>query len=152
MAISKNHTDYTRTTNNDMVYTIDGIPVQDTPAVSFTNATVVPKIRVTPSSPITPLPSAYYPMSPAAQVKNSPYIHVTSREPVMITYCPRCAQQHINTRVRTNATGTTWVCVLVGAFIFWPLCWIPLLVKDCKQTNHYCAGCGAKVGRVKPFQ
>jgi len=85
-------------------------------------------------------------------VQNPRYVDIASRVPVVLTYCPKCAQQQVMTHTRTKATGTTWLCVVAGVFIFWPLCWLPLAIRPMKQTNHYCNGCGAKVGRVKPFQ
>jgi predicted RNA-binding Zn-ribbon protein involved in translation (DUF1610 family) len=87
-----------------------------------------------------------------ALVENPKYIYVGSRRPVLLTYCPQCAKEHVTTRTQTKSTGTTWVCVVVGVFIFWPLCWLPLVIKPMKQTNHYCHSCGTKVGRIKPFQ
>lgn len=80
------------------------------------------------------------------------YLHVGGRKPVMLTRCPHCASSHKMTRIHTKTTGTTWVCVVAGAVIFWPLCWVPLVAKPFKQTNHYCKHCGTKIGRVKPFQ
>ena len=87
-----------------------------------------------------------------AAIENPRYVRIDSRKPVMLTYCPRCAKEHVPTNTRTKVTGTTWVVVVAGLFIFWPLAWLPLVIRPCKQTNHYCNGCGAKVGRVKPFQ
>jgi predicted RNA-binding Zn-ribbon protein involved in translation (DUF1610 family) len=101
-------------------------------------------------------PTAALTMTPSSgvpQVQNGKnYVSVPTRRPVQLTSCPNCAKQHVTTRTRTKATGITWVCVGVGVFVFWPLCWIPLVVDPLKQTNHYCQNCGVKVGRVKPFQ
>ena len=88
----------------------------------------------------------------AGPVQNSKYIYIGSRHPVTLTYCPKCAKEHVATRTHTKITGTTWVCVVAGLAIFWPLAWLPLCLKPTKQTNHYCQNCGCKVGRVKPFQ
>jgi predicted RNA-binding Zn-ribbon protein involved in translation (DUF1610 family) len=85
-------------------------------------------------------------------VENPRYVDIGSRKPVVLTYCPRCAKEHVTTHTRTKSTGTTWLCVVAGVFIFWPLCWLPLAIRPLKQTNHYCDSCGNKVGRVKPCQ
>lgn len=87
-----------------------------------------------------------------AIVENPRYVNIDSWKPVVLTYCPRCAKEHAMTHTRTKATGTTWLCVVAGVFIFWPLCWVPLVITPLKQTNHYCDSCGSKVGRVKPGQ
>ena len=85
-------------------------------------------------------------------IANQRYVYVGSREPVILTYCPACVKQHVGTTTRTKPTGTTWLVVVAGFFIFWPLCWLPLCIRPMKQTNHYCNSCGKKIGRVKPFQ
>eukprot|EP00934_Nitzschia_sp_Nitz4_P003504 Nitzschia sp. Nitz4//scaffold16_size188269//28917//29330//NITZ4_001774-RA/size188269-exonerate_protein2genome-gene-0.133-mRNA-1//1//CDS//3329538464//3494//frame0 len=82
----------------------------------------------------------------------TPYVHIASRDPVVLSYCPKCQQQQVATRTRTKATGTTCVLATVTFCVFWPLFWVPFVARPCKQTNHYCAKCGNKVGRVKPFQ
>jgi hypothetical protein len=87
-----------------------------------------------------------------ASVENPRYIDVGSRKPVVLTYCPQCAKEHVTTTTQTKVTGTTWIFVAAGIIIFWPLCWLPLVVTPMKQTNHYCCSCGTKVGRIKPFQ
>lgn len=79
------------------------------------------------------------------------YVCVESRHPVTLTYCPSCAKEQTQTYTRTKANGTTFLCVVAGVIIFWPLAWIPLVMRSAKQTNHHCSNCGVKVGRVKPF-
>lgn len=89
---------------------------------------------------------------PVAQVSKPKYVQIGSRKPVVLNYCPNCAVEHVGTNTRTKATGTTWVFVGVGVLVCWPLCWLPLVIKPMKQTNHYCVSCKKKIGRVKPFQ
>jgi len=79
------------------------------------------------------------------------YVHLESRHPVVLTYCPKCAKEEVGTRTHTRSTGTTWLCVGVGLFVFWPLCWLPLCINPTRQTDHFCQNCGQKIGRVKPF-
>jgi predicted RNA-binding Zn-ribbon protein involved in translation (DUF1610 family) len=106
------------------------------------------------SFPPTAAPTMVTTSTGALQVQNgnNNSVAVPTRRPVQLTSCPNCGKQNVTTCTRTKATGITWVCVGVGVFVFWPLCWIPLVVDPMKQTNHYCQNCGVKVGRVKPFQ
>ena len=87
-----------------------------------------------------------------SMVEQRQYVYIDSRKPVILTMCPQCAKEHVTTTTRTKPNGVTAICVVAGVFIFWPLCWLPLCIRPLKQTNHYCTCCGAKVGRVKPFQ
>ena len=45
----------------------------------------------------------------------------------------------------------TWVAVVGLFLVFWPVCWIPLVIDSCKMTDHFCALCGGNVGSVKPL-
>lgn len=79
------------------------------------------------------------------------YIPMGSRDSVELSFCPKCDKSRVKTIPHTKVTEATWASVAVGAFVFWPLCWLPLVITPFKQTNHYCANCGCKVGRDKPF-
>ncbi len=136
---------------SNAVYSAEGIPLNDTTPPTTTSLTSYSPNKNAPQESPAEATAIYQP-SKVSTVMNQRYVDVGSRKPVMLTYCPTCAKQQISTHTRTKATGTTWVCVLAGVFIFWPLCWLPLVIQPMKQTNHYCNGCGAKVGRVKPFQ
>ena len=79
------------------------------------------------------------------------YVHIGTRYPVTLNYCPNCGKQNITTMTRTKPTGGTWIGVLAGFVIFWPLFWLPLCIRSMKQTNHHCPNCRTKVGRVKAY-
>jgi predicted RNA-binding Zn-ribbon protein involved in translation (DUF1610 family) len=111
-----------------------------------------PRITKTITKTITTQPPVVKHHHTGASVEYPRYIDVGSRKPVVLTYCPQCAKEHVTTTTRTKVTGTTWICVAVGIIIFWPLFWVPLVARPMKQTNHYCSSCGTKVGRIKPFQ
>jgi LITAF-like zinc ribbon domain len=127
-------------------FTASSQPVSATPRSSVNTATV--------SQP--PQPAVYAESlkhaEPPQMIDGNKYVFIDSRKPVTLTYCPRCYQEHVTTSTRTKANGTTALCVVAGVVIFWPLCWLPLCIREMKQTNHYCTKCGCKVGRVKPFQ
>ncbi len=74
-----------------------------------------------------------------------------AREPMMIRICPNC-QQESRTRITTYPTWQTWTAAGVLVFVFWPVCWIPLVLDNCKKTDHYCVLCQARVGQVEAFQ
>mmetsp|Transcript_6200 Transcript_6200/g.15056 ORF Transcript_6200/g.15056 Transcript_6200/m.15056 type:complete len:155 (-) Transcript_6200:349-813(-) len=74
-----------------------------------------------------------------------------SRFPMMMAECPNCHEES-RTRVTTAPTLKTWAAGGCLFFVFWPICWMPLVVDSCKQTEHFCVKCGAKVAKVDPFQ
>jgi hypothetical protein len=75
-----------------------------------------------------------------------------SRTPTVLPHCPCCASRNVRTRTRTAPSFLTWVAVVALAFVFWPLCWIPLVTDTCRQTFHYCSNCNAEVGHIRAFQ
>lgn len=75
-----------------------------------------------------------------------------SRRPIQIPMCPHCSAKYVRTRTRTHPNAATWAGVGVGAIVFFPLCWIPLVADGMKKTDHYCQNCGNKLGSVKPFE
>jgi hypothetical protein len=94
---------------------------------------------------------------PAPPVQESapneqPPITSLGRSPVHMMMCPNCSETHIRTRTKTYPNLLTWIFVAIGAVVFFPLCWIPLVVDPLKQTDHYCQRCGAKVGEIKPLE
>jgi hypothetical protein len=72
------------------------------------------------------------------------------RKPCMMAACPHCGLES-RTKVRTFPSFITWAMSILLLFLFWPLCWVPLVVDRLKQTDHFCALCDQKVGTVQPF-
>jgi hypothetical protein len=108
-----------------------------------------------PTAPVQAVASSY--IAPPQQQQN-PTEQVgfvsdptMTRNPMMMRICPNCSQES-RTRIRTFPTWQTWVASLVLFLAFWPVCWIPLVVDACKQTDHFCVLCGAHVGQVSAFQ
>jgi hypothetical protein len=75
-----------------------------------------------------------------------------SREPVNLAFCPHCSKEGARTRTKTYPNIVTWTCVAVGAVVFFPICWVPLVVDKMKKTDHYCQNCEQKLGSIKPFE
>mmetsp|Transcript_32043 Transcript_32043/g.49003 ORF Transcript_32043/g.49003 Transcript_32043/m.49003 type:complete len:93 (+) Transcript_32043:295-573(+) len=73
------------------------------------------------------------------------------RRPVQLDSCPHCKQVS-RTRIKTYPSFITWALCLALIFVFWPICWIPLVVDSAKQTDHFCVLCQAKIGGVRPLQ
>uniref|UniRef100_A0A7S2UEK6 LITAF domain-containing protein n=1 Tax=Attheya septentrionalis TaxID=420275 RepID=A0A7S2UEK6_9STRA len=73
------------------------------------------------------------------------------RGPVQITSCPHC-QYTSRTTVKTYPTYLTWLSSFFLVLVFWPLCWVPLVLEKAKQSDHFCAVCEEKVGEVKPYE
>ena len=108
--------------------------------------------NVPPSTSEPPVVTGVYPnANPTSKDGKKNYVHITSRHPVMISYCPQCKTQEITTRTKTKSSDATCVAAIVGLIICWPLVFVPFCVKSMKQTNHYCPHCDTKVGRVKAF-
>lgn len=72
------------------------------------------------------------------------------RNPVMMRICPHCNQES-RTKIKTFPSWQSWTAAVLMLFLFWPLCWVPLVVEPCKQTDHYCVLCGKLVGTVNAF-
>jgi hypothetical protein len=75
-----------------------------------------------------------------------------SRKPVNLAFCPHCAKEGVRTRTKTYPNIVTWTCVAVGAVVFFPICWVPLVVDNMKKTDHYCQNCEQKLGSIKPLE
>lgn len=76
---------------------------------------------------------------------------VTSRLPMFLNPCPHCFNNS-RTRVRTAPNWITWLAVVALAFLFWPLCWVPLVTDQLRHTEHFCLSCHKSVGKVQPMQ
>lgn len=71
-----------------------------------------------------------------------------TRFPMMMRECPSCRTPS-RTRATTAPSWQTWTASGAMCFLFWPLSWVPLVLDNCKKTEHYCVTCGAKVGQVR---
>jgi hypothetical protein len=49
------------------------------------------------------------------------------RKPCMMAACPHCGLES-RTKVRTHPNLITWALSILLLFLFWPLCWVPLVV------------------------
>jgi LITAF-like zinc ribbon domain len=58
--------------------------------------------------------------------------------------CPFC-NEHTVTRARHQIDVFTIVMVVMLVFLFWPVCWLPLVLPGCKTTEHFCSHCQRKV-------
>mmetsp|Transcript_9318 Transcript_9318/g.14400 ORF Transcript_9318/g.14400 Transcript_9318/m.14400 type:complete len:129 (+) Transcript_9318:62-448(+) len=77
---------------------------------------------------------------------------VFGRTPMVLSSCPKCKMSHARTKTITRPSVVTWGLVVVGGLVFWPLCWIPLVLDAMKQTKHYCQQCNQLVGEVEALK
>ncbi|OMJ29079.1 Cell death-inducing p53-target protein 1 [Smittium culicis] len=66
--------------------------------------------------------------------------------PVNIT-CP-CCSQNIITKIKRKPGKKTVIVVIFSALIFWPLMWVPLLIKQLKDKHHTCPYCNVDLGKA----
>ncbi|OMJ15885.1 hypothetical protein AYI70_g5509 [Smittium culicis] len=64
--------------------------------------------------------------------------------PINIT-CPGC-KKTVLTSIKRKAGGKTLVAVLGVGLIFWPLMWVPLVMKSLKKKVHICPNCKSDLG------
>ena len=74
-----------------------------------------------------------------------------SRHPTVIPQCSHCHQINANTRTLTFPSIETWLLCGGILLVFWPACWVPLVMDTAKKTDHICINCNAVVGSVRPF-
>src|SRR5690242_11746323 len=75
---------------------------------------------------------------------------VTANQPARIQpgfgfRCPFC--QHQGPPIITEkVSGGGWVLFVVLLLLCFPLCWLPFVLKGCKEEIRRCASCGTKLG------
>ena len=74
-----------------------------------------------------------------------------NRHPTSIPTCQHCHQTNITTRTTTYPSIETFLMCGGLVLIFWPVCWIPLVMDSAKRTDHLCTNCNSVVGTVKPL-
>mmetsp|Transcript_21057 Transcript_21057/g.31418 ORF Transcript_21057/g.31418 Transcript_21057/m.31418 type:complete len:149 (-) Transcript_21057:480-926(-) len=83
------------------------------------------------------------------QVPAAPTAVVNGQRQPFMQQCPNCNQKHM-TRVNDEVDCTTICYCFLLYLLFWPICWVPFVVADCKKTTHYCSNCGYAVGVIEP--
>ena len=86
-------------------------------------------------------------VSETVQIQN----FLLNRQPAFLKPCMHCGQNS-RTRVETHPNWVTWVSVLALLFVFWPLCWLPLVWNCSRQSDHYCQSCHQWIGTIHPYQ
>jgi hypothetical protein len=130
----------------------EGLPVAvavPAPAPNSQQAAVLPSPQQPKKASVKQQQHAVQPTAPVMMVVPPP--PVFPRVPTVISPCPHCLRTG-RTRIRTGPNWLTWILVVVLAFVFWPLCWIPLVTDNMKRTVHFCGHCNQQVGNVRPCQ
>ena len=130
--------------------TVDEIPV----ATLVSDTEALPHQQQQPTAPShqydNPSSSSASMNLPPNQRVGVPIDPTFTRFPMPLMSCPNCNQES-RTKIRTAPAWETWVAVVVLFFLFWPACWLPLVMDNCKKTQHFCVSCGAEVGTVSAF-
>ena len=104
---------------------------------------------VVPESQVqAPIPTAPHSNQHLFIDKHNPSLR---RTPMLMRQCPSCGQES-RTRIRTAPAWQTYLAAGGLCLAFWPVSFAPLVVDNCKKTEHFCVICSAKVGTVEPFQ
>jgi len=119
-------------------YYVPTAPPPPPTTTSTTTTTTTPYTRTTIFHPVHPELSAILAHLP--------------RRPTRLPQCPHCAAPNIRTQTRTAPHSLTWLSCLLVLIVFWPLCWLPLVLDMTKRTEHYCPSCHQLVGTVAPYQ
>jgi LITAF-like zinc ribbon domain len=140
-----------------------GIPVV-TNGIPYTKeggtvVTAMPPVLVTasnttaaPSGNNNLLSSSSAAAAAAASLSSAPFQNlIFSREPSFLHPCMHCGKNG-RTRVVTSPHLATWIAVVALLFVFWPLCWLPLVFNCTRESRHYCTNCHSHVGTIQPFQ
>jgi len=61
--------------------------------------------------------------------------------------CPFC-REDVVTNTHHVVDLFTIICFGIIFLIFWPCCWIPLVLPGCKRTEHFCSNCHRRVRTV----
>jgi hypothetical protein len=75
----------------------------------------------------------------------------STRHPTSIRQCPHCDATNVTTSTKTYPGPETFVMCVILMLVFWPVCWMPLVMDSAKRTDHICKRCGGVVGYVKPL-
>jgi LITAF-like zinc ribbon domain len=132
---------------------VQGVPIVANNMVDpYTNkkqggtvVTTMPPVLVTASN--TSAAPMHASSSAAAPFQNL----IFSREPSYLQPCMHCGK-NCRTRVVTSPHLLTWIAVVALLFVFWPLCWLPLVFNCTRESRHYCTNCNSHVGTIQPFQ
>jgi len=86
--------------------------------------------------------AASFPMTMSIQEKPTISQHVDeipsvflTRLPCQMDHCP-CCQARCRTRVVTFPNWVTWTMCILIFFVFWPLCWVPLVLTKVSTVKR----------------
>ncbi|GFT23825.1 lipopolysaccharide-induced tumor necrosis factor-alpha factor-like protein [Nephila pilipes] len=68
-------------------------------------------------------------------------------QPMRVT-CGNCQRSVLTTTVRENG-ACAYIATLFVCLLCCPCFWIPLCLDSCKDVQHACPGCGARLGTYK---
>lgn len=107
------------------------------------NVPLAAAIPIDPETPSVRVEATASVPTQSVAAENAQPLTGLSLGPAQVT-CPFC---HQNVRTNTSHVIDLFTLLAVGIvfLIFWPLCWLPLVIPGCKVTQHFCPRCHRKV-------
>ena len=93
----------------------------------------------------------YVSLPAEANIINADVQPSLKRHPTSVQQCPHCGTTNVMTTTKTYPGPETFVLCFILMLVFWPLCWMPLVMDAAKRTDHICTRCEGVVGHVKPL-
>ena len=100
-----------------------GVPMGFAPSATLSPATVPPA-----TAPSGPMITNIQEKTARTQQQGNIAKIILTRFPTQMDHCP-CCQANSRTRVVTFPNWVTWSLCALLFFVFWPLCWVPLVVE-----------------------
>ena len=94
----------------------------------------------------TPLVESQHGFATATTTAEANFVSGLKLEPKRIR-CPFCHEEAV-TNTHQVVDLFTIICVGIIFLVFWPCCWIPLVLPGCKRTEHFCSNCHRQVRKI----
>uniref|UniRef100_A0A0N5ALZ0 LITAF domain-containing protein n=1 Tax=Syphacia muris TaxID=451379 RepID=A0A0N5ALZ0_9BILA len=139
-------------TTVDTATTVAGsraVPTPFTPFSTNTTATVYPSQS---NQQITSIGGG---INPAVENNVAPPLHcyrpkkAPTAEP-HDEYCPKC-QCRCRTKQKYISGRLTWLLAFIILLLFFPLAFLPFLIKSCKDVHHFCPKCSMLLSIKRRF-
>ncbi|VDD93817.1 unnamed protein product [Enterobius vermicularis] len=126
-------------------------PTPFTPFSTGSTATVYPR----PSSPPTSIVSTSGGVNPSSDGNSTTIVHCYHPKKAVTAepheeFCPKC-QCRCRTRQKFISGRLTWLLAFIILLVFFPLAFLPFLIRSCKDVHHYCPKCNMLLSIKRRF-